>query len=994
MSGFQAVDKSKLGGKVRSETPIQKSLAALLVQDQEIRSGTDIEEKSKAPQYKVKRLSDIISSNVRSSNDLRTITHHIKRAEQIWKTLLLKPNGDQPNLLDYDTKPSDIKSSVLHDSLLQVVKNYFTTKYPIENEIPQMIGDVLFRKGAYVVLNIPHCVLDHLINGYEVTGHESFVKDIKPRLHEFKNREFVDDFTKAKNIGIVRDAPVDNITTVDGFESLYTDARNGGTEFELVKGSDGTGLGWTFTDNVNVFSYYRAAKVIKERSIETRSGLESFGNLIRRTITEKETSKAKSKNLNSNNIGVLSRSDFNSEMSKIYPHRQWRHSETLSVRESRFYSGRGKGTSVRYTPPMEATIPVNLPGRGGEPFGYIFLTDPKTGEFLCTASDLSMYMGTKNENTDSGASSLDEVIRHLKDTNELGRSEVDLTWMIDVAISNLERSFIESFVNGDSGKTVSLTLTDENKKIFLSRALKGQGVRSIFVPASYVTYCAVDYNDMGIGRSLVEEAKLHITRLAVLETADILANVENAISHTDLTIGLEKGSFDPRQVVEMIRNEYYANNPTLHNMLGFTNISIDTVLDKFREQSLTVKVTGGDNQAIVSPEIDVRQSDREPIKTVDSQTRDNLLNTIAGYFCLKRSWLDDNSDGNEFAVEAVADQELLRNQATEWSRIFSGFISDIIRKHIIYNEPIINDLVEKILEAEERALKPDQGTEITDEEGKTLNKEEKVELILADFINSLYVQLPTILVSETLDKVSTKVKAIHELADDWWSMCSGSKLIEKYCSELELDVETLKNVLQAVFLRHAYAKYNLPVPFEEFVEDGNKGGVIANLNMATNLQNNVISFISEWYESNKKVDKSTDKLKNKIQKDKDKQAEKENTLDNEEGGFGGDNLGGDPNVEPGEGETPAGDDALPETPRLSWDSEMEEPKGDEEPEGEPLDDNTPPDEETPPEGDAEVEPASEETPPEEEPQVEDEENPEEEPESEKKKDDSEPGFTW
>lgn len=989
MSGFQAVDKSKLGGKVTELSPVQKSLAALLVQDQEIRSGTDIEEKGKAPQYKVKRLSDIISSNVRSSNDLRTITHHIKRAEQIWKTLLLKPNGDQPNLLDYDTKPSDIKSSALHDSLLQVVKNYFTTKYPIENEIPQMIGDVLFRKGAYVVLNIPHCVLDHLINGYEVTGHESFVNNIKPKLHAFKDQEFVGDFTKARNIGIVRDKPVDDITTVDGFESLYADTRSGGTEFELVKGSDGTGLGWTFTDNVNVFSYYRAAKVIKERSIEHRAGLESFGNLIRKTITKKETSKGKK--ANPNNLAVISRSDFNSEMSKLYPQRQWRHSETLSVRESRFYSGRGKGTSVRYTPPMEATIPVNLPGRGGEPFGYIFLTDPKTGEFLCTASDLSMYMGTKAENTDAGASSLDEVIRHLRDTNELGRSEVDLTWMIDVAISNLERSFIESFVNGDSGKTVSLTLSDENKKIFLSRALKGQGVRSIFVPSSYVTYCAVDYNDMGIGRSLVEEAKLHITRLAVLETADILANVENAISHTDLTIGLEKGSFDPRQVVEMIRNEYYANNPTLHNMLGFTNISIDSILDKFREQSLTVKVTGGDNQAIVAPEIDARQSDREPIKTVDSTTRDNLLNTIAGYFCLKRSWLDDSSDGNEFAVEAVADQELLRNQATEWSRTFSAFISDIIRKHIIYNEPIINDLVEKILEADERVLKPDQGNDIVDEEGKALSKEEKVEFILSDFINSLYAQLPTILVSETLDKVSTKVKAIHELAEDWWSMCSGSKLVEKYCSELELDGETLKNVLQAVFLRHAYAKYNLPVPFEEFVEDGNKGGIVANLNTATNLQNNIIAFIGEWYESNKKVDKSTDKLKTKIQKDKDKQAEKENTLSNDQGGFGEGDLSTDPNAT---GDEPGveGDDGLPATPKLSWGSEMEEPDEEKEPEGEPLDDETPPDEEVPAEeDDGEVTPASEETPPEEgEVPADDEDLPEE---PEEKKDDSN-GFTW
>ena len=120
--GFKPIDRAALSNRTKNLSPLEKGLQSLLVREREHRSEKRVEESAKAPVRKVKRLSEIISSNIQAANDLRTVTHYIKRAEQIWTTLLLKPNGNQ-DILQYDTVSSAVKNGKLHDALLQRVEN-------------------------------------------------------------------------------------------------------------------------------------------------------------------------------------------------------------------------------------------------------------------------------------------------------------------------------------------------------------------------------------------------------------------------------------------------------------------------------------------------------------------------------------------------------------------------------------------------------------------------------------------------------------------------------------------------------------------------------------------------------------------------------------------------------------------------------------------------------------------------------------------------------
>lgn len=870
--GYDVLDKTQLRGKLNDQSPLSQNLRSLIVKDKTLRGEKDTENKTKPPVSKVKSISDIISNNIQASMDLRTITHYIKRAEQIWTTLLLKPNGEQRQLLIYDTEASDVKNSKLHELLLQKVENYFTTKYPFEELAPQIIKDVLFRTGSYVNVSMSHAVLDHLINGMEIEGNENF----RATANEVISKHFVEgNLTRAKNIGYIRKERSEK-TNVVGFEALYGETGDPGEEYNLVHKD----LKWTFTDNPVVIKAGSLAQRMREERLRRLSGMEGIDSAIGNVFKKKKGAHK----ANNNHVKIPEKKALEQELDNLYPNRRYNHIESLSVRKGKFYSGNGRGIGIDFHWPSEAVVNVMVNGEIGKPFGHILLIDPDTGEPLKNTSDVKFYQtargtgGSGDVSSKPKMGSINDIVSHIRTVAQGKECTEDMAWMAEFASATLEKEFIEGFLNGDLHKDVSVSLTEENKKLFLSRALRDQGVRAVFVPSEYVTYVATDFSRLGVGRSLVDEAKLHIARLAVLETADMLAQIENSISHTLLEITPETQDTDVRNTVAMARDEWFAGNPSLHDILGYNNVSIDAILDRFKEQSVTVKVNPGDNPHVVAPDINASQAQREPLKSIEPETRENLLNTIAGFFGLKRSWLEDTGDGNDFAIEALADQELLRNQTNDYSRTFSRYFTDIMRKHMRVNEPLISELVDIIRENKKLYTKPDQTGELkADEEAaekinKTGNDDvevedmEQIEIVLKDFLNTFYVVLPTPAITDSLTKLEDKIEAVEKLVETWVNLGGGSKLLKRRADAAGLVGDDVVENMKAVLLNEAFERFNLPMPFEAILNNGRTGGMMSYISKAVDLDSNVIQFLTEWEKGIRKNNTKANKLQEKVDK--------------------------------------------------------------------------------------------------------------------------------
>lgn len=292
---------------------------------------------------------------------------------------------------------------------------------------------------------------------------------------------------------------------------------------------------------------------------------------------------------------------------------------------------------------------------------------------------------------------------------------------------------------------------------------------------------------------------------------------------------------------------------------------------------MRVKINANDNPNIINPNIDETQDNYEGLQPVDNDSREKALNSLASYFDLKRSWLEDSEQGNDFAIEALADQELLRNITIERSRMFSLHISDHFSKYIFANEYLMKELIEIILENKNLYSKPDQGSDAFDEdddnEKSKLSDQVKVKMVLKDFINNLNVTLPLPASVETYNKLVDKIEAADKLVNGWKDIGIAKGLLERLLKQMNLEEgETestnsayLMGIIESVLRREAYRKLGIAIPFDEIVADGKNGGMMTFINEAVTQRDNVVYFLENLFKQfskgNTKINAIAEKYK-------------------------------------------------------------------------------------------------------------------------------------
>lgn len=886
--GYDYLDQTKLRGNLKNISPALQSIVRNIVRDDRDHSRNTEEKERKVQPSKLKKISDIIANNINANTDLKIITPYISRAELIWTTLLLYPNGLQENILTHDTLYSERKNTKLHEDLLKDVDTYYNSDYKIEDLLPEFIKDGLFGTGSYVQLGISRPALDHLINGQQfgtdVAGNESFLTNkLKPEIDkEFKQ---VNGKYLAINKGLVRN-PNAEVKQVHGLEALFSNGMVAAdTEFELLSSEEG-GFGITLTDNPSVLALRSVNQTLTKKIINEIGGTEDLSSLIKQRLDKKkdkpeesekpekdkekpiDDSKAKRKDKTPNadtKTQLLSESQLEVLQNELYPHRSYPHRSTISVRSPGVYDTSVYGIPLRYHIPSEAFVPVHMEGNVKRLVGGFALLDPSSGEFLKSTRDFSFYQSNKAQkdkiDTPNKTGSTNQLISNLKKVQQGSECDFDMSEFAFLAKDQIEKALIQAIASGVSGKNISVELVEANLKIFLARSFQQQGVRVLYIPAEYFTYVAFDYNSMGIGQSLTAQAKLHITRLAALDTADILANLDQAQSRQRMVVDLEEDDPDPDATVAMARAQFYRVNPTLHNVVNSGTTSIPDIVEAMKTQSLIVEVNANNNPWMVGPKITLEPVDRGNFKAIDDQSRQNLLSTISSYFKLQRTWLDDKEEGSNFQVEALAEQEMLKNQTLLWQKILGDFVAEIERKDMVLNQVILNRLVDTIKE-NKQLWKSDSGETI---EG---SDEYVIEVILADFINSLTVKLPTPATQETITKLKDKLEIVNQFATAWVDMSGTAGLIEQILDRTDgsgkLDIDKVKSIVKSAYLIELYDRFNLPMPFDLIGNKGKEGGIYSLIhNIEQYVENSGLflkDFVKVWTKESDKLVKAVEKV--------------------------------------------------------------------------------------------------------------------------------------
>ena len=852
--------------------------------------------------HKLSRLSNIISNNINAVSDLRVITPYIDKAELIWNTILLFPNGKQDQILSYDTQSSKIKNTALHTELLARWADYYTNNYKIEADLKKMIDDMLFNTGSYCLFNLSRPGLDYLINGSEAdpaarSGNEAFIVAAKSKLlAEFDEVDTGTGMRRMRNKGVfVRDPHSKSAPRVSGMEALLGNRPEySGTEFSIFsKEEDPDDLfKITLTDNPSILYLQRFNNEVRNKDINSIMGVESLNDMISAAMETKPKGK-KPENPQATTVN-LTEEQLDEINQKIFVDRNSRNQTMQYVKTNDTLSVQPYGRGLTWHVPSEAVIPVRHNGGGGKADDYIILLGDD-GYFLKNTDDAEFYQGLgKNQNSIASknkSGSDNQLISSLRRVQEGGVCEFDMSEFAELSKSNIVRRFVQSVISGQ-GESVSITIDEETNKIFLARMLRGQGVRCLYVPGEAVTYMALKYNRLGIGQSLAHTAKMHIARLAAFDLADTLANIEAAQPHTLMNITPEAEDGDWQNSVAIARAAFFEANPKMHNMLATAQISVPQIIDALRESTLTVKVNAGDNKHITAPEVSLERYTKDNFKAVDDNSRQMVLNNIANYLSLPRAWLDVADDANNFKIEAITEHDMVINQAANWQSQIADFVVDFQRKHARVNGPLLQELVKVILD-NKKNWGPDSKETL---EG---TDEEKVRIILADFFNGVYCSMPTPSNTETTNKLTESLEAVDKLVTAWMELAGNQTVLDQVVKMLGIESdkftpEEVRTTVKSAFLTEAFRRFNLPMPFDSIINEGKGGGIASLTQSIVDQRINMSEFVAKFFTDISAADKKILKTHGpKLKKLLDEAAAPEEPLPGAEPVAADDNLEGD-----------------------------------------------------------------------------------------------------
>jgi len=875
--GSTTANLSRLREKVKSVNPLVAATLRNAVpkngrapEANELTAGN---ERNAIMPHKLERISNIIANNINAAHDLRAITPYIDRAELIWSSLLLYPNGKQKNILEYSTRSSRYKNTPLHTALLKVWKDYFTNDYKIEDELREQIDDMLWNTGSYATLTLSRISLDYLINGMEVVDRAGN-EDMKP-IHTYQATQ--GNFTFDRSTGKMRVMNVgnyvrppedkgDDVFNVAGLESVMGSMQNVKTssqaEFDILKGTplEGSAFNITFTDNPATLATNLLAEKKKKFNEKFYSGNEDFASLIQqtlsnanakpddrdKTVTEKGDGKENRPDKPRATVKNMSMGTLNSLQHDIFPHRRAANQFMQFVKQDTDLGVANYGTPIDWHVPSAAIIPIHINGNVRKKKDYVILFDPDTGEFLNNVTDFQYYQSSKklsdgigNKNQQGGTNSL---IDNLKQIQQGKDCDFDMTEFAELSKGIIIESFMKSVISGRSG-TISVDLDEETNKIFLARMFRGQGIRALYVPGECVTYAAFKYNALGVGQSLTQSAKMHIARLAAMDLADAMANMEAAQSSNKMRIVLNKDDPNPERTIAMAREVFFRANPRFYNVLATNQMSIPVLVDAFRELSLTLEVDAGENPYLPVPNISVEPQEKQHFRKVDSDSRNEVLNKIANYFMLPRSWLDVADENNNFQIEALNEHRLVYNQALNWQEQIADFVMERERKYVRVNQPLLLSLIQTI--SDQRKLWTPDNKEVEMPKG---SEADTIELILEDFLNNIECSLPAPAVMEQAAKLKEGLSTVNELVTQWWDANGKTALIDKALETLNIGGEYSKEQIEAMVKAYLYQKahkyLNIPSPFDDAVDDPSGGGMAGIVESVVLQNNKLYSFLS------------------------------------------------------------------------------------------------------------------------------------------------------
>lgn len=825
----------------------------------------------------VKHVIDEASEHITDAKSVFEILPDTKLAMDILTSSIMSPNDLIGNELIFRTGVGEQNDEVV-GRLTEVVEDYFTKRVKLVDMCVPALEDMLFNTGSYPVVCIPHSSIDSIINGASVS-----VEGIE--------EHFVPETMEIKNVGFLAQPKRDGEESATWGLECHADTLAAqqapiGVVSDLL----------TLTDNPFLLKKPMLLERIQD---ERKEALMDLVGLKRPSIALESAKEGEKEKLVS-----------------IYKKRKFK---KTPIMELLIKEELGEEEPIWFKPPSESVIPVNVPGNVNEKVGYFIALDVNGNPISAANSKrhwdrLKMY-----RDTDEQASEIQRIREAMygetqdKDIKTLEQLHRAYTIRVEAKIR-------ESLANGIHGENAEVDLSDDVAMMMVSRAMKRQKTQLLYIPRELMTYMAFDYNEVGIGRSLLENTKILSSMRAMLLLANNQASMRNSQPGTRLDIELDPKDKDPAGTIERILTLREQAN---HGRYPLGNLDLTDIANTVNRNNVEVSVSNHPNfpQTKVTSE-DINRS----VGKVDTDMEDSLRRRQLQGWGLTPELLDASAE-TDFAANIIISNKLMVKRIAVYQGKFVTMLTEIVRMFIARSPYLLGQFTDIL-----KDIKGKEGEKDADGNGIP-----DAEDILISFLDSIEVALPapdSSKIDTQIDEFDKYNQFVEEALNAYFSELMVDGMVD---SDLADALPAIREAIKGNILR-AYLRNNNILPeiedlmLSEDLDEVLKGHTTSMMDLLKEAAN----FMHKTLKEGRKFDNKEEREVTKEEEAEDKRLEEEEAANNPESDeLGDDNNDGTDDATDTDGtdpddsstlDTDSGSDTTEEDP--TGGDTLDEPQGD------------------------------------------------------------------
>lgn len=625
---------------------------------------------------------EMIKQRAKRNMDADTILKlnpDIKLIRETLVSCIRSPLSMEDDELFFRTGDSDVPLSILKE-MVDPVEEAMTSAFDLSEELSDMIADALVNRGAAAFAIIPEASLDDLINKTTRVSTEAWQQSVR--------NKFFGDSGILKSVGILGGPlnPTRHATT--SFESINF-------EFKVdQKITDSLYI----TDNAAQLRLPMMNEAFNRARMRSRVAPSiNFGRIPR--VSKEDHAEEEQRKAIARNIEQIQQSLYNPRSSSRSRKASYRNTAVIKAGHEASRSSIGHPLVIPLL--NESTIPIFVPGNPKRHIGYFVITDG-TGQPLNVTQELKRFQEQGAGALQSQAVS-DQTTAMLQQINVMQNGycvdrDTGVNERLRIYGEVLEAQLINRLKNGLRGMSVKMKHDEDIMRMMFMRQLANEMTHIVFIPAEQVAYLAYEYDENGMGISMLDGVK----QVAVLRTmcnfANFMASIRNAVGRTRVTINIDERDPDPEKSAAILQDEF------LRAQAGVSPTDVASSAEMFRvirQMGIVFDIQG--NTRIPNTSVNVEDFNSQK-QMIDNDFMDRLEKQVyMGFFVTPE--MVDATQSSDFAITRWTSNQLFAKRIKNLQKITERFCENFVTIFCNSSGIVINQL-QDIIDAAKEKLPP------------------------------------------------------------------------------------------------------------------------------------------------------------------------------------------------------------------------------------------------------------------------------------------------